>query len=309
MENAALVSIALCTYNGAEFLELQLQSVIAQSFKKWQLVVVDDCSTDETWNILQRYAGADERISLHRNADNMGYNRNFEKAVQLCDGDYIAICDQDDVWHPDKLQTQLNAMSDHQLVYHDSALIDQHGKPMHVSISERFNFYRGSEPEVFLYMNCVSGHTILMKRSLLQRALPFPHHFHYDQWLAFVAAGTGSIDFIPENLVQYRQHRNNNTDLLALHVKKRSAQERIRQLEREEEWLALCSRLGETHRELIGRLWQLCRIRNNSFMNLRYGIEIWKNRRTLLYLLKKPATSKFFYTLRKIWGRKAKVLA
>ncbi|MGG7663792.1 glycosyltransferase family 2 protein [Dyadobacter sp. BHUBP1] len=307
MENLPLISIALCTYNGSAFLREQLDSVIAQRYTRWELLVVDDCSTDATPSILEEYAEKDARIRLHYNEQNLGYNKNFEKALGLCQSELIAICDQDDIWHQEKLEKQVRLIGDHTLVYHDSELIDAGGRSMDRRISDKLNFYRGNAPEVFLFLNCVSGHSILMKKQVLRKSLPFPERFHYDQWLAFNAACLGSIDFAEEALVQYRQHSGNNTDILALKTVARSTDQKVLELERESQWLRLCARqcTGKAH-ELINALYNQSLRRNDGFFNAKFGMLVWKHRDTLLRILKKPDTSKFFYALRKAWGVKAK---
>jgi glycosyltransferase involved in cell wall biosynthesis len=308
MENQPLISIALCTYNGSAFLREQLDSILKQHYTHWELVVVDDCSTDTTRHILEGYAGRDARISLHYNEQNLGYNKNFEKALSLCGSELIAICDQDDIWHPEKLEKQVRLLGDNTLVYHDSEFVDAEGKSMNRRISDKLNFYRGDEPEVFLFLNCVSGHSILLKKNVLQKSVPFPDNFHYDQWLAFNAACLGTIDFIPETLVKYRQHPSNNTDILALKTVARSVDQKVLELKRESHWLLLCARQcpGKAH-GLINALYNQSLRRNDGYFNAAFGILIWKHRDTLLRLLKKPDTSKFFYALRKVWGAKAKM--
>lgn len=308
MENQPLISIALCTYNGSVFLREQLDSVMGQRYTHWELVVVDDCSTDSTRTILEDYAERDARISLHYNQQNLGYNKNFEKALSLCRSELIAICDQDDIWHPEKLEKQVQLIGDHTLVYHDSEFVDADGQPMNRRISDKLNFYRGDSPDVFVFLNCVSGHSILMKKSVLQKSLPFPDEFHYDQWLALNAACLGTVDFVPEALVKYRQHSSNNTDILALKPVAKSVDQKVLELEKESRWLLLCARqcTGKA-KGLMNALYSQSLRRNEGYFNAAFGILIWKHRSTLLRLLKKPDTSKFFYALRKTWGAKAKL--
>ena len=104
MPSNPLVSIALCTYNGAGFLAKQLDSLLSQSYETIEVIAVDDCSTDSTWDILQAYARKDNRLQTHKNDYNIGHTRNFEKAIALCKGDYIALSDQDDIWVGDKIK-------------------------------------------------------------------------------------------------------------------------------------------------------------------------------------------------------------
>ena len=94
-----MFSVAMCTYNGARFLGAQLASVAAQARAPDELVVCDDRSTDETARVVEEFAAAAPfRVRLHVNERNLGTTRNFERAVSLCEGDLIALSDQDDVW-------------------------------------------------------------------------------------------------------------------------------------------------------------------------------------------------------------------
>jgi len=311
MNAQPLVSIALCTYNGEEFLKEQLDSLIAQTYRNLEIIVVDDCSTDSTIGILSEYADQHPLIQLFRNEKNLGYTQNFEKALRLCKGEFIAICDQDDIWLPEKISLQVDAIKTNLLIYHDSEFIDAQGGAMGLRISDKFNFYRGSDPTVFLYLNCISGHSILMKSSLLKAALPFPVGFHYDQWLAFIAAFTGSVDHLEKCLVKYRQHDKNSTDILAKKpgLRQRSNAKKIAGLIGESDWLNLCNiKTNQYEKGLIHSLYVLSVKRNDSFISLAYGWKIWKHKAQLLYLLKKPNLSKLFFTLRKTWGVPAKKL-
>src|SRR5688500_9098173 len=96
------ISVAMCTYNGAQFLRTQLESIIAQSRAPDEIVVCDDCSTDETRALLKQFAAESlVPVSLHFNEQNLGSVRNFEQAIRMCNGNVIALSDQDDVWHRD----------------------------------------------------------------------------------------------------------------------------------------------------------------------------------------------------------------
>lgn len=303
MDGSPLISIALCTYNGEEFLEELMDSLLAQSYKNIEIVIVDDCSTDRTISIINNYALSHNNIVLVINEENLGYNKNFEKALKVCKGDFLAPCDQDDIWHQDKLKLQVEMIGTNELIYHDSEFIDFAGNSMNLKISDKFNFYKGNSPEPFLFMNCVSGHSILMKSSLLKDVLPFPQGFHYDQWIAFIATNKGSIDFVDLCLVKYRQHRKNSTDILALRTKKTSKEVKIENLKQESEWLKICANhSSEANSVLMTKLYQLSLKRNSSFVSLAYGLEIWKHQEWLLFLLKKNKLSRFFFTVRKIWG-------
>ena len=196
---APLISVALATYNGARHLPAQLASLRTQTWAKLEIVAIDDASSDGSWALLQQAALLDALLA--------------ERAMSLCRGDYIAPCDQDDVWHDDKLHTLFAAIGGHTLAYADSALIDEHGKPLGLCLSDRFGMTQGSDPLAFAFWNCVSGHAMLFRRELLSAALPLRGGRFHDWWLAFVAASIGSIVYVPRPLVDYRQHDQTQTDV------------------------------------------------------------------------------------------------
>src|SRR4051794_8903703 len=93
-----LVSVVMCTYNGALYVQEQLESIMQQTYSNLELIVFDDASTDDTFEIIQGLANKDPRLAVHRNENNVGYNVNFSRACEAAKGYYIAISDQDDIW-------------------------------------------------------------------------------------------------------------------------------------------------------------------------------------------------------------------
>ncbi|MGC3982714.1 MAG: glycosyltransferase family 2 protein [Steroidobacteraceae bacterium] len=205
-EESIQISIPLCTFNGAKYLRLQMDSVLAQTFSCLEVIAVDDGSTDETVAILQDYAARDPRVKVVCNPANLGFRANFEYAMSLCSGQFIAPCDQDDVWLPNKLQRLMGAMGDHALAYCDSTLIDGDGRSMNLKMSDMLTMPSTDDRVVFAFDNCVSGHAMLFRRHLLQDAFPVPSEFFYDWWLAALATGHGGIVFVDQPLVEYRRH-------------------------------------------------------------------------------------------------------
>src|ERR1700754_726282 len=120
MDEELLVSIALCTYNGEKYISQQLDSILRQTHRNLEIIIVDDCSADNTFNIVKRYSILDSRIKCFRNEVNIGFNKNFEKAIKLATGDYIAISDQDDIWLPGKVELLLNNIGDNWLIFSNS---------------------------------------------------------------------------------------------------------------------------------------------------------------------------------------------
>ena len=103
------ISVALCTYNGEKFLQSQLDSILNQSVAVDEIVVCDDCSTDETLQILENYSEKHPSIfKIHQNQDNLGYRKNFEQAINHCTGELIFLCDQDDIWLENKVKQIVN---------------------------------------------------------------------------------------------------------------------------------------------------------------------------------------------------------
>jgi glycosyltransferase involved in cell wall biosynthesis len=213
MAPAPLISIALCTYNGERFLRPQLESLLGQDHAELEVVAVDDGSRDGTVAILEEYARRDPRVRLHRNPENLGLRRNFERALGLCRGELVAPCDQDDVWRADKLRVLSASLGDAAAIYHDSELIDEQGQPLGRRTSQMYSTGPITDPLGFLFGNPVSGHAMLFRRSLLERALPVPEGMFHDWWLAFVAATQGGIAWCGEPLVLYRQHASSVTDI------------------------------------------------------------------------------------------------
>lgn len=310
-ETHPLVSVALCTYNGAKFLREQLESIVHQTYQKIELVVVDDGSTDSTKDILKEYAEKFPFVRLYYNSTNLGLVRNFEKALSLCAGELIALSDQDDIWNPEKLERQVNAIGDNMLLYHDSVFINQQGEDLNKKMSDLLNFYKGNRPEVFLFFNCVSGHSILLKKQLLKYAIPFHPRANHDHWLAFVATSVGSIDYLPLCLVQYRQHDNSATDILkrkggVIGIKRTPPNVKF---EIEKRWLDCCiSYKNHSRHPLIERIYNLYNRRLHSFISIPYAVEIFRNRKYFLYIQKKGYLSKLNFAFKQVWGLKAKNL-
>jgi len=95
----------MTTYNGEKYIREQLDSILAQTEKDFEIVICDDASTDSTLLVLKEYEKKDNRFHIYENEKNLGYRENFNKAVSLCKGDFIAFSDQDDIWLPHHLQT------------------------------------------------------------------------------------------------------------------------------------------------------------------------------------------------------------
>ncbi|RYX89511.1 MAG: glycosyltransferase family 2 protein [Comamonadaceae bacterium] len=219
------VSIALCTRNGARYLPEQIRSICAQVPLPREIVVSDDGSTDDTLAVVRETlasCGVANQIALREfsNTPALGVTRNFEQAVRACSHDLIALCDQDDVWQPDRLArmvAQFEARPDLLLLHTDARLVDGDLKPLghtlfhalEVTTCELAAIHSGGAFNVFLRRNLVTGATTVFRRNLLEAALPFPPEWVHDEWLAAVAAATGRVDVLAEPTIDYRQHASN----------------------------------------------------------------------------------------------------
>jgi glycosyltransferase involved in cell wall biosynthesis len=214
------VSIALCTYNGECFLSAQLKSLADQSMQPSELVICDDQSSDRTEEIILSFAeAAPFEVRYFRNDRRLGYSKNFMKAVDLCRGDLIACCDQDDVWYPDKLELSTAPFSDERvlLTYHQVDLINDAGKYIR-SYGDRFPGTSLVAPLTGSPWVFGMGFTIVIRDTLKVGVelseLTFDQNIpdkpvSHDQWYTFIASVLGHIAYIDRSLAGYRQHSAN----------------------------------------------------------------------------------------------------
>ena len=288
-----LVSIALCTYNGEHYLVEQLDSLVTQTYQNLEIIVVDDLSRDNTLAIAENYARRYPIIKIYQNTENLGYNKNFEKAISLCKGELIALSDQDDIWDITKIAIQVEHIKDNMLIYHDSELIDENGKSLNNFVFNICNPYRGRDPRNFILGNCVSGHTVLFKRDLIKYMGSFPKELHYDQWLAYVATSIGKIDYLNLALVKFRRHNSNSTDILR--------QNKTRAIVKNmnlEEWRKLNHFFNYKHSlisKFLNELIYLARQKKIFGFNFRLFNFLFKYKYVLLSTSKKSSLSKLNY--------------
>jgi len=219
----AKVSVVLCTYNGAPYLREQLESILSQSVPPGEIIVSDDGSQDSTLAIVEKVRKENNReggptwVVLSRKKP-LGVAGNFASALTKATGDFIACADQDDVWEPQKIETLLphftNATT--ALVHSDATLIDEKGlktgslmRALRLTLGERRALREGRALDALLRRNLVTGSTMMMRRSLVGRALPIPEGWIHDEWLALVAATASGVVCEPRALVRYRQHAAN----------------------------------------------------------------------------------------------------
>lgn len=206
------LSVMLPTYNGARFLAEQIDSILEQSFGDFELLIADDGSTDGTPELLATYAARDRRICVLPTTGNRGQRERLWELTQAAATSLVAMSDQDDVWHPDKLRRLLDAMGDADAVFGSSHLVDASGAPLGRTILD--NLPPLPEPGdrlLYLFKPSMSAHAAILRRSLLtegsfQRVLPFDWAHSLD------AAFGGGIRYVDAAVTFHRMHDANQVN-------------------------------------------------------------------------------------------------
>lgn len=162
---AGLVSVVMPVYNSSEFLRQSIQSVLCQTYDKWCLIIVDDCSTDDSFDIAREAASNDSRIIVLRNEKNRGVSYSRNRAIAASTGTWVAFLDSDDLWEPCKLELQLDCAlrNDSSFVFSGTAYINASGRRSSFELKPP---YRVSFDEL-LKQNVISCSSALLKRELL----------------------------------------------------------------------------------------------------------------------------------------------
>ena len=211
------ISVAMCTFNGGRYLQEQLESIASQSCVPWELVVCDDHSIDDTIAILKRFqADAPFAVRIVQNAMRIGSTRNFDQAIGLAGGDFIALCDQDDRWLPTKLELQARALNDNPFlggVFSDADLVDGESRPTGIRLFARHKFTRAKQQDfvcsptsTLLKHDVVTGATLMFRASIRRYCSPIPATWVHDGWLAWMIVLHSRLTLIPQPLIQYRIH-------------------------------------------------------------------------------------------------------
>ncbi len=211
------ISVVLCTFNGGRFLREQLDSIARQSRLPSELVVCDDRSSDNTIAILKGFAAeASFPVRIIENQQRLGSTRNFDKAIGLASGDFIALCDQDDRWAPGKLERLSDFLIGDSFiggVFSDANLIDDSSRPIGVRLfaKHKFSFWKQQKflhnpLSILLKHDVVTGCTLMFRASLRTHCLPIPGSWVHDGWLTWMIALQSKMVLTTEALTYYRIH-------------------------------------------------------------------------------------------------------
>lgn len=208
-ENNPLVSVVVATYNGERFIGEQLDSIIHQNYTNIEIIVVDDCSSDNTPKLLNEYAEKYANVKVFFNEQNLGYVKNFEKGFSLAKGELIAPSDQDDIWYLNKLEFLLEEINDNPIIYCDSELIDDTNFANGKKLSDIKRLTTYNRCINYSIGNSAPGHAMLIRKEIIDECFPFPSIIPHDYWIGFMATFYGDVKFIDKVLIKYRQHSEN----------------------------------------------------------------------------------------------------
>jgi glycosyltransferase involved in cell wall biosynthesis len=220
-----MVDILLSTYNGQRYIREQLDSIVAQTFSAWRILIRDDGSSDDTVRTIQKHSAyAQGKIHLlESKKENLGASLSFARLLEHSNAEYVMFSDQDDVWLPEKIARTIGKLREMEerhgrntplLVFSDATVVD---KELNVVAPSMWS-YQNSDPEIvkrlnrLLLMNPANGCTMMFNRALIRRALPIPREaLMHDTWLGLVASAFGKVGYLPEPTLFYRQHDKNES--------------------------------------------------------------------------------------------------
>ena len=220
-----MISIAMTTYNGARFVEAQLRSILEQTRQPDEIVICDDGSRDDTVNIIRRIikTSGTDRIRLIENEQNLGYIRNFYKAISLTKGDYVFLADQDDIWHRDKIEKSMAVMerTGAAAICTASRLIDENGLEMDGNafiVSVLLSRLKEELCPVSFFdlviENVAQGCTYCFTKEVRAKYLALnSRQLIHDHQIMFIASLVGKVYACAEPMIDYRIHGSNSAGL------------------------------------------------------------------------------------------------
>ncbi|MDC0362374.1 glycosyltransferase [Halioglobus sp.] len=251
------LSIVLATYNGAKYLADQLQSYLDQDRMPDELVVSDDCSTDETCSLIDTFAEvAPFDVHVVRQAEQVGYVRNFDRALHMATGDLIFLSDQDDFWLPEKISeisTLMEKNPEFLVVLNDAAITRNDLSP--TGLTKLGQLRSTGSPDSAFVMGCCCA----MRREFLDLSLPIPEGAKgHDNWLVNFSNGLNTTAIVEKVLQLYRRHELNESSVIANSLRRVNRMDRLkRQITRA--FSREADNLAESEISHIEQLQSLCR--------------------------------------------------
>src|SRR5690554_4347702 len=208
------ISIAMATYNGAQYIQEQLQSFVDQTRKPDELIITDDCSSDQTEAIVREFAKtAPFAVEFHRNEKNLGYCGNFNAALMKTSGDLVFLSDQDDVWFTNKIKVMVQHANENpqaMVLMNDAELTD--GQLNALGLTKLGQIISGGLSS----SSFVQGCCCLIRREHLKTCLPIPTEYKsHDRWLVQISEAMNSKCIVNNTLQYYRRHEENESHFIA----------------------------------------------------------------------------------------------
>lgn len=223
-----MISVALATYNGEQFIKEQLESILSQSMPVDEIVIVDDQSTDSTVDVLSPFL-QNKKIRFYKNEKNLGYKRNFKKALSYCNGDFIFLCDQDDIWKSEKVETMVSIMEDKPYIKalaSSFTQIDESGHIMEVKqirgLSNNNLYRRPVQPDELTKVtfddlciqNYFQGCALAIRKEINDEFQQrFTEDLFHDWQINLIASKYDGMYFYNHSLFNYRIHSKNTIGL------------------------------------------------------------------------------------------------
>ena len=218
MTNNPKIDVLMTTYNGEKYLKEQIESILKQTYKNINLIISDDCSTDNTRDILKEYQNV-KNIKIYYQNKNLGYVANFEFLLKHVENDIYMLSDQDDVWIPTKIEETLRKLEEDNadLVFTDLEVVNQKLELINKSFNKSMNKEHkigktlGTNQFEYLYNN-ITGCTIMSKKKWIDEILPIPKGSKYvihDSWIGLIISLNGKISYLDKPTIKYRQHSEN----------------------------------------------------------------------------------------------------
>jgi len=200
------VSVCLASFNGEKYIEMQIESILSQISFDSEVIISDDGSIDSTVDIIKRFD--ESRIKLISGPKN-GLINNFENTLKYATNDIIFLCDQDDIWLPDKVNEACKALLNNDLVVSDATVVN---KDLALIKKSLLGDVGDSNRNVIknIIRNPFTGCCMAFNRKILNYALPFPKNIAmHDWWIGLIASGLGRVKFLEQPLILYRRHESN----------------------------------------------------------------------------------------------------
>ena len=227
-----VISIAIATYNGEKYIREQLDSILAQMENDFEVVICDDASTDRTLSILKEYEKKDSRFRIYENEENLGYRENFNKAVSLCKGDFIAFSDQDDIWLPNHLQALKENIGENYVCAGRAQRFFENDAPLNLFQPTNYQAENlNSQIKRLIYQcyafNMYQGASQIISRQAAETYFPIEKNEYAHDWAtATNAIAENKFIYINEIITKWRKH---STQVTSTHHSREVRKNRLRE--------------------------------------------------------------------------------